>query len=64
MYKDSIVEEVRSIREDYAREFGYDLHAICEDLRKYSHESGRPVVRLQPKRVRHQRKPSDEPLAV
>ena len=31
---DSVVQEVREIREAYARQFGYDLQAIHRDLRK------------------------------
>jgi hypothetical protein len=64
MYEDPIVEEVRSIREEYARHFRYDLHAICEDLRRNSIKFGGPVVTIKPKRIRQQRKPSDEPQAV
>ena len=32
--KDPIVEEIRKIREAHAARFRFDLHAICEDLRK------------------------------
>jgi hypothetical protein len=28
---DSVVQEVREIREAYAKQFGYDLDAICRD---------------------------------
>ena len=31
---DPIVAEVRKAREEYARQFNYDLHAMCEDLRR------------------------------
>ncbi len=34
MRDDPIVEEVRRIRDDYARQFNYDVRAMCEDLRK------------------------------
>jgi hypothetical protein len=46
---DPIVEEVRKAREEYARTFNFDLHAICEDLRKKEKLAGGPVVSL-PKR--------------
>ena len=48
--KDPIVEEVRKAREEHAKRFNFDLHAICEDLRKKEKESGHPVVSLPPKR--------------
>src|SRR5437870_9409086 len=41
MYEDPIVEEVRAARQEYARQFGYDLHAICEDLRNNRSDPGR-----------------------
>lgn len=47
--KDPIVEEVRKIRNDHAASFNYDLHAICEDLRKKEKSCGHPVVSLPPK---------------
>ena len=54
MKDDPIVAEVRKHREKYARKFGYDLHAICEDLRRGTEEarrSGRKVVSLPPRRA-------------
>ena len=53
MWKDPIVEEIHRYREEYAARFNYDLHAICEDLRKKQKESGREAISLTP-----------EPLAV
>jgi len=44
MWKDPVVEEVRAIRDEYAQRFDYDLHAICEDLRKKQAEEKREVV--------------------
>ena len=44
MWHDPIVEEIRKIREEHARKFNYDLHAICEDIRQRQASSGRPVV--------------------
>lgn len=32
--KDDIVEEIHAIRDAHAAKFSYDLHAICEDLKK------------------------------
>jgi hypothetical protein len=47
--KDPIVEEVRKARDAHAARFNYDLHAICEDLRKKEKSCGHPVVSLPPK---------------
>ena len=47
--KDPIVEEVRKIRHTDAAKFNFDLHAICEDLRKKEKACGHPVVSLPPK---------------
>lgn len=49
---DSIVAEVRTARDAYARQFNYDLHAMCEDLRREQELSGAPVLKL-PKRPVH-----------
>lgn len=49
--KDPIVEEVRRAREAHAKQFNYDLDAICEDLRKREKASGHPTVSLAPKRA-------------
>jgi hypothetical protein len=46
MSRDTIVDEVRKAREEYARKFNFDLHAICEDLRKQEQLTGGPVVSL------------------
>jgi hypothetical protein len=51
MFKDSIVEQVRRIREEHAARFGYDLKAIYEDLKDAERRSGRRLVSLPPKRV-------------
>jgi hypothetical protein len=46
---DSIVDEVREAREEYARQFNFDLDAICCDLRQKQKSSGAQAVSL-PKR--------------
>jgi len=43
---DSIVAEVRTAREQYARRFNYDLHAMCLDLRREQERSHAKVVTL------------------
>jgi hypothetical protein len=50
MYDDPIVADIRRLRDEYARCFGYDLEAICRDLREQQQRGGRRVVRRQPKR--------------
>jgi hypothetical protein len=47
--RDTIVDEVRKAREDYARQFDFDLDAICRDLRRKQELAGVQVVSL-PKR--------------
>ncbi|MBU4273023.1 MAG: hypothetical protein KKE86_13020 [Planctomycetes bacterium] len=47
---DSIVKEVREIREAYAKQFGYDLKAIHRDLKAQEQASGRRVVSFPPRR--------------
>ncbi len=50
MIEDDVVREVRAAREEYCRQFGYDLEAIVRDLREQERVGGRPVVRLSPRR--------------
>lgn len=47
---DHIVEEVRAIRDEYARSFGYDLAAIVADLRSRQELHPERMVSLTPKR--------------
>ena len=46
MYKDEILEEIHKYREEYARSFNYDLHAIFNDLRKKQMAHDHRVVKL------------------
>lgn len=34
MREDPIVAEIHRFREQHARRFNYDIHAICDDIRK------------------------------
>jgi cell fate (sporulation/competence/biofilm development) regulator YmcA (YheA/YmcA/DUF963 family) len=36
--KDPFVAEVRKYRMEHTKKFNYDIHAICDDLRKYQKE--------------------------
>ncbi len=51
MWNDPVVEDVRAIRDEYARSFDYDLGKICEDLRRQQAEAAREVVTLPPKKL-------------
>lgn len=49
MWQDPIVEEVRRVRDEHAKKFNCDLHAICEDFRKRQLSSGHRIVSRQPR---------------
>ena len=51
MAQDPIIEEVRAIRDAFAKEHGYDVKAIVSALQREEAESGRQVVSLPPKRL-------------
>ncbi len=44
MWKDPVVEEVRAVRDAYAKRFNYDIDAICEDLRRQEKECGHELA--------------------
>jgi hypothetical protein len=47
--RDTIVDEVRKVRDELARQFNYDLDAMCADLQRKQQLSGAKVVSF-PKR--------------
>jgi hypothetical protein len=51
MSKDPIVEEVRTIRDTYAKKFDYDTGAIYRDLKNQETQTGRKFISLPPKRI-------------
>lgn len=51
MIKDEIVEETRRLRDQYAKQFDYDLRKIFEDLKKKRKESGQNYVSMADKKV-------------
>jgi len=51
MYEDSVISEVRRIKEEIAAQYGYDVHALAKALREKQGKYGRKVVSLPPKRV-------------
>ena len=52
MFTDPIVEEVRRVRQEYAKQFNYDLHAIADDLRKQERQHAERLVSFPAKRPR------------
>lgn len=48
--KDPIVEEVRKIRNSYAKRFDYNLHEISKDIRKRQQASKKRILQP-PKRI-------------
>ncbi|MEX2216970.1 MAG: hypothetical protein WD768_22855 [Phycisphaeraceae bacterium] len=58
MIEDSIVEEVRRIRDDYAKRFNYDIEAMFKDLHEREAVSGRDVVSFPPKPVDEHLRPT------
>jgi len=51
MSQDSLVDEVRAVREAYARSCEYDIARICADLRARDLESGVELVSLPARRI-------------
>ncbi len=51
MWRDPVVEEVRAIRDAYAKRFNYDLDAIAADLRKKESHSDRKKVDPAPRKA-------------
>ncbi|MBI1927988.1 hypothetical protein HYR99_27570 [Candidatus Poribacteria bacterium] len=51
MIKDPVVEEVRQLRDEYAKQFTYDLEAIYRDLKEQEKKGGRKYVLLSPRRL-------------
>lgn len=41
---DTILQEIRKTRDEYARQFNYDLHQMCLDLRREQELSGAKVI--------------------
>jgi len=56
MLADPIVEEVRRVRQEYARQLNYDLHAIAADLRKQEQEHPERLVSFPAKSPRKRKR--------
>lgn len=48
MWSDPIVDQVRAEAKNWSDQFGGDLHAMFEELRRLERESGREVIALPP----------------
>jgi len=57
-HKDPIIEEIHAAREEIARQADYDLEKILEAARTRQAASGRPAVRLHPKKAEPVKKAS------
>ena len=44
MWRDQIIEELHKVREEYARQFNFDINAICKDFQEKQAQSGRKIV--------------------
>ena len=60
--KDPYVAEVRKHRMEHTRQFGFDLHLICEDLRDFESDLGGRVVTLAPKKIQPTYECSKSPI--
>jgi len=49
MWEDTIVTEVRSVRQAHAAKFGFDLRVIYADLKQQEQAGNRQIVSLPPK---------------
>ena len=49
MWTDTIVEETRKARDEYAAKFNYDLDAMYDDLKKQEKRNEERLVSLPPK---------------
>jgi hypothetical protein len=52
MWRDPIVEEVRAIRDAYAKKFNHDIEAIYRNLKEQESKSDREFISLPPKRIK------------
>lgn len=55
--KDPFVAEMQKIRMEHAKQFTFDMHKICEDLRKLEGTLGDRVVTLAPRKKRSAKRP-------
>lgn len=44
MKSDPVIDELHRIRDEHAKKLNYDVHAICEEIRRREKSSGRTYV--------------------
>ncbi len=59
MREDEIIKETRHLRDEYAKQFNYDLDLIFEDLQKKQKESGRKYISFSGKKDNRKDKTDD-----
>ena len=52
MTQDTIIQEIRRYRDEFAKKFHYEIKSMGRDIRKRQAQSGRKVVERSPKPVR------------
>ena len=50
MWKDPVVTETRSLREQYANQFGHNADAIFQDILRRQAASGKKLVSFEPRK--------------
>ncbi len=55
MHNDPTVEDVRTIRREYAKQFDFDLHALARDLSMHEKEHPERLVNLPARPVRQRK---------
>ncbi len=55
MYKDPIVEDIRKHRQEYARQFNFDIRAIAADLKKKEERHQDKLVSFPSKPARYRK---------
>lgn len=50
VWEDPVVEEVRAIRDAYAKQFNYDVAAMARDLKAQEVQSGRIMIGPSPRK--------------
>ena len=49
--RDSVIDEIRKIRDELSERFHGDIHAMAEEMRRQAAASGKPGITRPPKRI-------------
>jgi hypothetical protein len=52
MWQDPIVEEIRKIREEFAKKHNFDLRKMFKTLKEMEAKNNRPTVSFPPRRIK------------